>query len=378
MAWIWIALGSTATMSIWRQSQPETYLLGALVLVVGAWAILRCKSFSTGVLVLFPVIWGLAQIGLGKTSGLWRTTMECCQWLTLLAVFAGCLLATSTGVGRRSFLAAAALFASVLCLFSTVQAFTSSGRVFWYWQGGEPQVFGPFLSRNNYASFMILMLPLVVARWTEGGKNGWAWLVAGGAMMGSVIASGSRAGTALVLGEAVVIAVLFLHKRALYLLLAAGLACLVFGWDHLASKVFDQDPFRYRKEMIQAALNMAQEQPFWGTGLGTFVEVYPAHARFDSGHLVNHAHNDWAEWAGEGGLPVVVTVGGFFLAVLGSLRKAPWGMGLVFVLLHSMVDYPMQRLGVMFWVVAIAAAVLSANEAGRSSRELPNTLNGFG
>ena len=37
--------------------------------------------------------------------------------------------------------------------------------------------------------------------------------------------------------------------------------------------------------------------------MGTWPEAYPGYARFDDGSFVNQAHNDWVQWAAEGGLP---------------------------------------------------------------------------
>ena len=45
-----------------------------------------------------------------------------------------------------------------------------------------------------------------------------------------------------------------------------------------------------------------------GFGLGTFETVYPHFALFDIGLIVNHAHNDWLEWAAEGGVPLALAL----------------------------------------------------------------------
>ena len=95
---------------------------------------------------------------------------------------------------------------------------------------------------------------------------------------------------------------------------------------------------------------MIATRPGTGFGLGTFSTVYPAYATFDAGKSVEHAHNDWLEWASEGGL-------GFALAWLGlavwSVRpawRAGWGIGVLGCFLHGMVDYPFARFGISAWV----------------------------
>src|SRR4029078_13478389 len=88
---------------------------------------------------------------------------------------------------------------------------------------------------------------------------------------------------------------------------------------------------------------MIAERPLTGFGLGTWPSVYPGYALFDDGTFVNQAHNDWMQWAVEGGMP-------FFLILLAvaawSVRPAVqslWGIGLCVVFLHSLIDYPMQQ-----------------------------------
>jgi O-antigen ligase len=88
---------------------------------------------------------------------------------------------------------------------------------------------------------------------------------------------------------------------------------------------------------------MIRDRPLTGFGLGTWSEVYPGFARFDDGRFANQAHNDWAQWAAEGGLPffllMAVVVG---LAVRPAYRSL-WGLGLLAVFMHGFIDYPMQQ-----------------------------------
>jgi O-antigen ligase len=121
------------------------------------------------------------------------------------------------------------------------------------------------------------------------------------------------------------------------------------------------DPFVTRRELLHSTLDMIQERPAMGFGLGTWSTAYPAYAYSDDGLFANQAHNDWAQWAAEGGLP-------FFLFLLSiavwSIRPAAhslWGVGVVSVFLHCLVDYPIQRpaLGGPFFVLL---GVLAADE----------------
>jgi O-antigen ligase len=100
---------------------------------------------------------------------------------------------------------------------------------------------------------------------------------------------------------------------------------------------------------------MAKHRPLTGFGLDTFPDVYPQFAIFDFPLFVNHAHNDWAEFAADGGIP-------FFLLILipcawaiPTAMRHPWGLGLIFVMLHACVDYPFPRPAVSGWLFYLLA-----------------------
>jgi O-antigen ligase len=108
--------------------------------------------------------------------------------------------------------------------------------------------------------------------------------------------------------------------------------------------------------MALSCLEMVRARPFSGFGLGTFEAVYPAFASFDTGQRVNHAHNDYAEFAAEGGLPLLAL---FLTVVFWSLRTAwrvPWTIGVVAVFAHALVDYPLQTAAVWAWTLTLLSA----------------------
>jgi hypothetical protein len=94
--------------------------------------------------------------------------------------------------------------------------------------------------------------------------------------------------------------------------------------------------------------------------------VYPAYARLDNGLVANHAHNDWAEWAAEGGLPFLALLG---LIAIWSVRPAAdslWGLGIPAVFAHSLVDYPLREPALAAMLFAMLGAL-----AARARGDLP-------
>jgi len=88
---------------------------------------------------------------------------------------------------------------------------------------------------------------------------------------------------------------------------------------------------------------MVRERPLRGFGLGTWSEVYPGFARFDDGLFANQAHNDWAQWAAEGGIPFFLLMVGVAGMAIRPAFRSLWGLGLLSVFLHCCIDYPMQQ-----------------------------------
>jgi O-antigen polymerase len=125
-------------------------------------------------------------------------------------------------------------------------------------------------------------------------------------------------------------------------------------------RFLQSDPYAVRREFLRSSLAMIGDRPWMGFGLGTWSTAYPGYALFDNGLFANQAHSDWAQWTVEGGVP-------FFLFMLSiavwSVRAAArwlWGVGVVSIFLHCLVDYPIQRpalSGLFFVLLGVLAAL---------------------
>ncbi|RUT29978.1 hypothetical protein EMQ25_11600 [Arsenicitalea aurantiaca] len=115
--------------------------------------------------------------------------------------------------------------------------------------------------------------------------------------------------------------------------------------------------------------------PF-GTGFGTFEIVYP---RFEAetdirSVYINHAHNEYLELLLEGGLPALALIALYLLMLArAALRQPHTAMrtaalcGIVFLLIHSFVDYPLRTMGMALVFAFLNAIVFStALPAARS------------
>ncbi|MBI4874385.1 MAG: O-antigen ligase family protein [Acidobacteria bacterium] len=336
----------------WAVSLLET---GAFLLAAAALT-RRSLRFSRLLIPLAAApLWGLLQLAARTTVYPHATWNAVLLWLTNLAVFF---------VALQSFDRRAVLwFGFALSVVSTLQAFTSPGKVFWIFPAGHPSYrLSSFLSPNQYAAFVVLVLPLALDRAFEDRRRRLSGVVLAGALCASLIASASRAGFLLGSLEVAFFTLLYVRRRARTLALVAACAALctlVVGGDLLWTRLLQPDPHTGRREMLASSIEMIRARPALGFGLGAWPVAYPVFARYDDGLLANHAHNDWAEWAAEGGLP--------FLALLlwipaASLRPAlgsRWGIGVLAVFAHCLVDYPLQQPALAALVFTLLAVLHS-------------------
>jgi len=136
----------------------------------------------------------------------------------------------------------------------------------------------------------------------------------------------------------------------------------VEGWERLWVRIHVSDNTRITASLT--SLEMAHRGPFTGYGLGTWPTVYPMFAHFDDGLFMNEAHNDWLQWAVEGGWPLAALIACLAARISLPAMRSGWGLGVPAVLLLCWVDFPLQKPAVSFLFFAVAAAACSG---GRSA-----------
>jgi hypothetical protein len=297
--------------------------------------------------------WGLVQILTNHTEYRFETWNAVLGWGTNFLLF--CLSVQIFGFSeiRRTFRKSWVVFGLVLSVVAVLQWFTSEGKIFWIFPTQYDTALGPFVNRDHYAAFAALILPMALYEAFSDRRKTTAYTVIAGAIFASVIAGASRAGAILVTVEMIVLSLPFLlrsiseHRSLLAaggrIFICAAVFTAVVGWEVVWDRFKEPDPYQFRREMLYSSLDMIRDRPLTGFGLDTWPIVYPAYALVDQGVFVNHAHNDWAEWASDGGIPFAAML---FLIFAWSVRysfRFPWGAGVVAVMLHSLVDFPMQK-----------------------------------
>jgi O-antigen ligase len=330
-------------------------LLAPLALMAAALTGLKRPVAAPALVPVAISLWAAVQAVLGWTAYRQSSLEASLLWAGLGAAYiAGSSL--TSAAGRERTLTGFAAFAGLTACFALFQPQLT---------GANPDVLtGPFPNRNHYACFAELSLAVIVWKASRRARWLYIWWAAAVVVIASVVQSGSRAGAAMIAAETVLL-VCFLKPRARWGILAAsGAACALFG-SVLWTRLQYGDPFVYRREIYGSALRMIAERPLRGHGLGAFADAYPPYAVFDAGRKVNHAHNDWLQFAVEGGVLTLAAVAVFFAAHIRRFRGHLWAAGLPFFMAHAAVDYPFQRLGAAVWAFLLLGALhATAGAAG--------------
>jgi O-antigen ligase len=306
-------------------------------------------------LLAAAALWGVFQIALGSSVDPHRTLEAALGWIVNCAAFSIALAVTGESLDRKRFLTAQLVFALALSVAAVIGLLTISEL-------------GPFVYKNQFAAYVESVLGLAIAAAIRDRRRSFAWLLVAAALFASVVAAGSRAGSILCLTELVLLPVIAftrgwisgrsLIRVAALAVLTGGVLVAVAGWETTWRRLQEPNPYSLRADLLRSSIAMARDRPLAGFGLGTWSAAYPAYARYDDGSFVNQAHNDWAQWAAEGGLPFLVLMAAVVALLARPAVESLWGLGLIAVFAHAWVDYPFEQrpaLAAFFFAMAGAS-----------------------
>jgi O-antigen ligase len=363
---------------------PDWYIFQSLIalsfsLLVLSWAFRQADlpwSWTFLPLLAIP-LYPAAQLLAGATVNRYSTFLEILRLatFTLLYILGSALFRTRHEIGL--FVRILIVFSLILAAEATMEHFAGNGNVFWIFPLNlSNSKMGPFLNRDHYASFMALIIPMALLGAFAQPKRRFLYAIATAAMYASVIASQSRAGSLLATAEVLIcLFVITIRGRAARdggrrwvlasLFLIAALVAVV-GWEPLWQRFQEDDPYAGRREVALSTVAMIRAQPLTGTGLGTWTETYPAYAIMDPGVFVNAAHNDWLQWAADGGIPFAALFFILFAISVYVAWQAPWALGIPAVFIHSLIDFPLQgRFLASIFFLIFGAAVGSVSHETR-------------
>jgi O-antigen ligase len=356
MPWIltailWFGIASLRAPGRWWLTGFELAIF-ALALAAIARRTFVVNVHPVGAFLAGAAGWALVQGFTGISVDPQKSFEAALGWVVSATAFSLGLMLVSGARRLRTFLMAQALFSCGIAVLAVV----------WLYAAGE---LGPFAYRNQFAAFLEPSIGIAVMFALFGDQAGgrereresflspMVWAILAAAMFACVVAGGSRAGSILALAEIIVIPVVAfargrvaagpLLRTAVLSLAGAAVLVGVVGWDTIWKRLQEPNPYSLRADLVRSSLKMVQDRPLSGTGLGTWAVAYPGYATYDDGTFVNQAHNDWAQWAVEGGVLFLLAMLLMFGMVARSATVELWGIGLVTVFLHALVDYPFQQ-----------------------------------
>jgi len=259
-----------------------------------------------------------------------------------------------------------------------------AGKIFWIFDSGSDfRALGPFVYHNQYAAFIEAVLPFAIVGMMRDRQRWALYAVVIATLFGSVVTGGSRTGTILCLAEILVIPAIAFGRRtidgamlarvALGSVAAVAVLTGVVGWEPLWKRLQEPHPYSLRQDLMLSSIAMVRDRPLTGFGLGTWPEAYPGYERFDDGTYVNQAHNDWIQWTAEGGWPLLTLMLAIAAWSVGPAVRSLWGIGILSVWLHALIDYPMQQrpaLAAFFFALLGTLAAVSARNGERTTPPL--------
>lgn len=278
------------------------------------------------------------------------------------------------------------------------------GPLYLYRITNNGQAVGLFANRNHAAVLLACLFPMLAVYTSistgtvdQQRFRQFAAMAAGIVLVPLILVTGSRAGMLMAIPALAATAILYrkpqegrvvrrggtgLRPGAVHVIGAAVIISLVLltilysraeAWDRLFRQSVADD---LREDFWQVGLAMIWQYFPFGSGIGSFVEVYQLSepATYLNANYVNHAHNDWLETALTGGLPAMLIMA----AAIFFYVKRTWAVWcrsdadrravkiarlasvlIAIIALASFADYPL-RTPILMAVFAILSLWLTA------------------
>jgi hypothetical protein len=344
------------------------------------------------------------------------TQIEFFKWLTLSGLFIFFLRWKPLEQGDRT-------KKQLILVVMAVGVLESLYGIFEFFSGhhhilyliGPDSVAGTFINRNYFAGYLLMVIPLSVGflfsrevvqdirygSWRErlSSLDGKTVLIGFGVivMILGLLFSASRMGIVSLLLSLSLISFLFRspekEKRfSKTAVLIFGLALLWAAWiglDAVTSRFFSvSESFEDRWKIWVNTFQIFKDFPLFGSGLGTFIQVFPMYRSFHILGLVTHSENDFLQLLSETGILGTGLLAALFFYLLfkafsgiralsrRSRRKPARYIGLgglvgiLALMFHSLVERNIQVPANAFLYTVLWAVVL--NGSRRDSKSLSN------
>lgn len=290
-----------------------------------------------------------------------------------------------------------------------VQDVSSPEKIFWFREVPEnAHPFGPWINPNQFAGYMELISPValgvflfykprirpdeswrekMVSLFSQPESNLYFYYgFASVLLVLAVFVSLCRGGIISITLSGIVFVLLYNRKELQRGRMALLLVCCCvflaiswFGWDIVIAEFnhgFDSAG-RIRDARLtlwQDSLSIIRDYPLFGSGFGTFQDIYPRYSTLADTLIYDHAHNDYLELLTDGGLLGFTLAAWFMIAVLGHgwkmvrARRDRYAIlvgigaisGLAAMLMHSSTDFNMHNGAVGMYFFFLCGLLVSS------------------
>ena len=290
----------------------------------------------------------------------------------------------------------------------------NNGPLYLYRITNGTEAVGLFANRNHHAIYLACLFPMLAVFASMAGNSVEQVRFRSGVALGIgilliplLLVAGSRSGLALGIVGLVSAALLYKPpqttapaKRKVHRFnpryVIAGVS--VFGLTTLTilmsranviDRLFAQDAVsELRFAVWPRIVAMSTQYLPFGSGFGSFVEIYQVHEPMDlmTTEYLNHAHNDWVELFLTGGIPAILILltvivasarRGLFLFRLPAMSRLPLLFAklgfflMVMLALGSIGDYPLRAPSIAMLFVIVAAWFVAPQTAGMRTKVDP-------
>ncbi len=224
-----------------------------------------------------------------------------------------------------------------------------------------------FANENHFSSLVYMVIPLFAWRFLATSWQPLVFVLIAIFIILFQFAIGSRAGMAIASGLSLFsffwFGVSFVPLKFKQLMLALAPLIVVIGFYYYLSNDVQVGATR----SIFFANTWQAIQNHWGigTGLGSFVIIYPMYeAREEIVYVyANHAHSDYLELLLEVGIASIVLFLLYAFQIMKYLLRSKLsqaaGLSILAVLLHSVIDYPLRTMAISTIFGLLSAIILS-------------------
>ncbi len=224
-----------------------------------------------------------------------------------------------------------------------------------------------FANGNHFSSLVYMMIPLLAWRFLAASRQPLVFALLTALVVAFLFAVGSRAGMAISSALSIFCLIWFMANKLPHSIKLASVAMITllvlvgfFYFD--TGALLEQD---LRSVFFSNTWAAAKDHWLTGTGLGSFILVYPMYESPNEivGVYANHAHNDFLELLLECGFIAVLIFLAYLVQILRNLFNSPLAeaatLSIFSVLVHTTLDYPLRTMAIAIVFATLSAIVLS-------------------